>query len=374
MVESEKRLLEAAGVDVRQVLFDNADLTESKSIGGDMALAASAVWSRAARRRVGRELDAHGSQVMHVHNTFSAASPSVYRAASERRVPIVQTLHNYRPVCPKATVFRDGHPCTDCVGRPIPWPAVVHACIHGSRPRSLVTGATIAIHRARGTYSREIAAYLALSEFQRRLMVTGGLPAGRIRVVPNFLEPDPGAGNGRRAGLLFVGRLSEEKGIRTLVEAAARVPGSVSVAGGGPLGEVAERAAADGTVHRLGPLDRSSVADEVRRAVALVLPSVWFEGFPVVLLEAFASGTPVIASRIGSLAELVEDDITGLLAQPGDAAHLAERMRWALEHPGEMAAMGANARRRYETRYRGSSHLKALLETYARSIEHRSVQ
>ena len=368
VVEAEMRLLERAGVDVRQVIFDNADLRESESISGDLAIATAAIWSRAAKRRVAHELGSHRSQVMHVHNTFSAASPSVYRAASELGIPVVQTLHNYRPVCPKATAFRDGHPCTDCVGRPVPWPAVAHACIQQSRPRSLVTSATIAIQRARGTYSRGIATYLALTEFQRRLMVSGGLPAGRIRVIPNFVEPDPGAGTGLRSGLLFVGRLSEEKGIRALVGAAARLPGTVSAAGGGPLAPIVADAHAAGSLRYLGPLTPPAVADEIRRAVALLLPSVWFEGLPVVLIESYASGTPVIASEIGSLAEVVEDGVTGLLAAPGDAADLAERMRWAVAHPREMAGMGANARARYESRYRGSVHLEALLDAYGSAL------
>ena len=369
VVEAEKRLLEAAGIEVRQVIFDNADLRESESIGRDLGLAGAALWSRAAKRRVGRELTSHRSQVMHVHNTFSAASPSVYRAASELGVPVVQTLHNYRPVCPKATAFRDGQPCTDCVGKPIPWPAIAHACVQHSRPRSLAISATIALARARGTYSREIATYLALTEFQGRMMVRGGLPAASIRVVPNFVEPDPGPGTRSREGLLFVGRLSEEKGIQALVRAAASAPGTVSVAGDGPLASVVAEADGAGTLRYLGSLAPPAVAEEIKRAVALLLPSVWYEGLPIVLIEAYACGTPVIASRIGSLAEVVEEGVTGLLAKPGDSADLANRMRWAAEHPREMAAMGTSARQRYESRYRGPLHLGALLDAYRSALD-----
>ena len=367
VVEAEKRLLENAGIDVRQVIFDNADLRESESLAGDLRLAASAIWSRAAKRRVGSALDAHGSQLMHVHNTFSAASPSVYMAASERGVPVVQTLHNYRLVCPAATAFRDGRVCTDCVGRSVPWPAVLHACVRGSRPQSLVTSATIAVHRARGTYGRAISSYVALTDFQRQLMVQGGLPARRIGVIPNFLEPDPGRGSDSRAGLLFVGRLTREKGIPALVKAAGLVPGIVSVAGDGPLSDIVEQADAAGHVSYLGRLTGASVADHIRRTTALILPSVWFEGLPLVLIEAFATGTPVVASRIGSLAELVEDGVTGLFAEPGNVRDLAERIAWARDHPSEMHEMGGNARQRYEARFRGETHLAALLETYARA-------
>ena len=196
VVAAERLLLEEAGIQVEQVLFDNADLRESRSLAGDVRLAAAAVWSRSAERRVGVALAKHKPQVMHVHNTFAAASPSVYAAASAHAVPVVQSLHNYRLVCPAATVFRDGHACTDCVGRRVPWPAVVHSCVRGSRAQSVVAATTLSVHRALGTFGRGIDTYLAGTSFQRQLMVDGGLPAGRIQVVPNFLEPDPGVGEG----------------------------------------------------------------------------------------------------------------------------------------------------------------------------------
>jgi glycosyltransferase involved in cell wall biosynthesis len=364
VVAAEKRLLEEAGVDVRQVIFDNADLRESQSPLGDLKLAASAIWSRAAERRVRAAVAAHRPQVMHVHNTFAAASPSVYSAAMAQGVPVVQTLHNYRLVCPAATVFRDGRACTDCVGRSLPWPAVAHGCVRGSRPQSAVVTATITFHRALGTFTRKIGAYVALTSFQRQLMVSGGLPPERIRVISNFLEPDPGTGSGLRAGVVYVGRLSEEKGLAALLHAATLAPGLLRVAGRGRLAPMVEQAAAGGYIEYLGALVASSVFDQMGRAVALVLPSIWFEGFPVVVVEAYATGTPVIASRIGSLAEIIEDGVTGLLVEPGDAVGLANRMRWSVDHPEEMRQMGANARRRYETRFRGASHVAALLDMY----------
>lgn len=363
VVAAEKRLLEDAGLAVHQVVFDNADLRESESMAGDIRLALSAIWSRAAAKRVSAALIESDAQVMHVHNTFTAASPSVYAAASARGVPIVQTLHNYRFVCPAATLFRDGRPCTDCVGRSIPWPGVVHACVRGSRSQSLVVAATSTVHRTRGTFGA-IGAFIALTEFQRQMMTAGGLPARKIRVVPNFLEPDPGPGVGSREGLLFVGRLSVEKGVAALTAAAARLPGLVSVVGSGPLAPAVERADTAGDVRYRGALDRNSVAAAIRGAIALVVPSVWFEGLPLVVLEAFASGTPVVASRIGSLAELVEDGVTGLLVSPNDPDDLAGRMKWAADHPAEMGEMGLRARSRYEALYRGATHLSELRAVY----------
>ena len=363
VVEAERRLLVAAGISVHQVLFDNADLRESMSPVGDLRLAASAIWSRRALRRVRAAIATHQPDIMHVHNTFAAASPSVYTAADG--VPVIQTLHNYRMVCPVATAFRDGRACTDCVGRFAPWPGVLHACVHGSRSQSAVAATTIAVHRALGTFQRRIAIYVALTAFQRQLMIDGGLPAERIRVISNFLEPDPGIGNGPRSGILYVGRLAEEKGVGVLLRAAALRPGMIRVAGDGPLQSLAKRAGAVGDIEYLGPLERLPVLEELRRAIALVLPSIWFEGFPLAVLEAYATGTPVIASRIGSLAEIVEDGVTGMLAEAHDAEGLGERLRWAAGHPQEMDEMGSRARYQYETRFRGPTHLAALLNTYA---------
>lgn len=362
VVEAERQLLEAAGMSVHQVIFDNADLREGRSVAADVRLAASAIWSRTAARRVRGAIQAHKPDVLHVHNTFAAASPSVFTAANGQ--PVVHTLHNYRMVCPVATVFRDGHACTDCVGRAVPWPGVLHACVHGSRAQSAVAAATVTVHRALGTFRRHVGLYVALTSFQRDLMIEGGLPAERIRVISNFLEPDPGAREGPRSGILYVGRLAEEKGIVVLLRAAMLADVHVRVAGAGPLASAVEQAAAARDVDYAGSLEPSAVIGELRNTIALVLPSIWFEGFPLVLVEAYATGTPVIASRIGSLAEIVQDGVTGLLAEPHDAEGLAERLRWATEHPTEMRQMGLNARRRYETQLRGATHLAALMDTY----------
>jgi len=372
VVEAERRLLEAAGIAVQQLLFDNADLHESRSPLGDLGIAASAVWSRTAARRVRDELVSFRPQVMHVHNTFAAASPSVYAPASRLGIPVVQSLHNYRMVCPVATAFRDGQPCTDCVGMPIPLPAVVHACVRGSRAQSAVVVSTLTVHRALGTFRRGIDEYLVGTAFQRDLLVRGGLPARRLRVVPNFLEPDPGAGSGERAGVLFVGRLAEEKGIAALLRAAGMMPGQVTVIGDGPLAPLVREAAAAGRITYLGALWSADMRPHLRRAAALAMTSIWFEGFPMIVLEAFAAGTPVMASRIGSLPDIVDEGLTGMLVAPGDADGLARRFAWAVEHPAELAAMGARARQAYEERYRGPTHLAALLDAYGAATRSRS--
>ena len=369
VVAAEKRLLEEAGLLVAQVVFDNPRPGGRRLSIAPLTQSLSTIWSRGAAHRVREAIKNTGAQVVHVHNTFVSASPSVYDAAYSCGVPVVQTLHNYRLFCPAGTAYRAGRPCTDCLGRAIPLPAVVHACYRGSRAQSAVVAAALSIGRARGTYWRRVGAYLALTEFQRELLVRSGLPSDRIQVVPNFLEPDPSVVGRPRSGFLFVGRLSQEKGLATLLRAAALAPGTIRVAGRGPCAPQVQAAGERGDLQMLGHLDKAEVLDQLRGAAAMVLPSVWFEGFPVSVLEAYATGTPVIASRIGSLAEVVKEGVTGLLAEPGDPDDLASRLRWAIDHPAEMQRMGFEARREYETKYRGDVHLSSLLETYRRLIE-----
>ena len=371
VVEEERRLLSSAGLEVDQVIFDNAAIDES-SVRNRARTAASAMWSADAAKRVSTAIRSARPDVVHVHNTFVLASPSVFWAASRSAVPVVHTLHNYRLVCPVATCFRDGHCCTDCVGQPIPLPGVVHACVRGSRTQSAVVSATIAAHRAIGTWTRRIDRYIALTAFQRSLLVQGGLPAHRISVVPNFLEPDPGANVAARGGFLYLGRLALEKGIATLTAAAALSGHAVRVAGDGPAVDLVEAAAASDNVVALGRLATVDARAEVASAVALIVPSLWFEGFPMVVLEAYASGTPVIASRIGSLAEVIEDGTTGLLVAPGDSRALGDAITWADGHRSEMRAMGMNARARYEERFRGQDHLAALMDVYGQAGERRN--
>jgi glycosyltransferase involved in cell wall biosynthesis len=231
-----------------------------------------------------------------------------------------------------------------------------------------VAATTVGVHRALGTFAR-IDTYLAGTAFQRQLMVDGGLPADRIQVVPNFLEPDPGAGAGLGRPALRRAACRGE-GLATLLRAAESVR-ERRVVGNGPLAPLVSDADAAGTVRYLGPQWADAMRERLRGAGALVVPSIWFEGFPMVVIEAFAAGTPVIASRIGALADIVEDGVVGLLADPGDAGQLGERLEWAIGHPGELAELGMRARQRYEARFRGPEHLAALLETYQAVITRR---
>jgi glycosyltransferase involved in cell wall biosynthesis len=363
VVEAESALLRSDGRVVEELRFDNAAWARAGGAPGRLRHGLETVWSSRARRRIRQTVDAFQPDLVHVHNTFPSASPAIY-SALRKDVPVVQTLHNYRLVCPAGTLFRAGRPCTDCLGRAVPWPGVKHACYRDSASASAVVATMLSTHRLLRTWSR-VDAFVALSAGMRELMISGGLPGDRIRTVPNFLEPDPGVGKGARTGFLYMGRLTEEKGLRVLIEAARTRPGLVRVAGDGPLASLVAEAAADGSILNLGYRDRAALLDDIRSATAIVVPSLWFEPFGMVILEAFAAGTPVIASRIGAIPDIVDDGETGLLVDPGDAAALAGAMQWAQDNPKRALEMGRRARGVYEARFRGPAHLEALLDTYS---------
>ena len=367
VVESEVAMLRAAGHEVREYRRHNDELAEM----GKARAAADTMWSRRTRSDLGGLLAAWPADVLHVHNTFPLVSPSLYWAAASARVPVVQTLHNFRLLCPQAMLLRDGRVCRDCVGR-VPLPAVRHGCYRGSRAQTAVLAGMLVLHRGLGTWQRKVQRYVALNDFCRDEFVRGGLPAERIVIKPNFVESPPAAGalsgaaGTARSGLLFVGRLAPEKGVTVLAQAAASLPdGSVAVAGSGPLADQVRQAPG---LQALGALAPAEVADVMGRSLALVMPSLWFENFPRTLVEAYAAGLPVIASRLGAMAELVQDGVTGLLAEPGDAHDWASKMRWALDHPAEMGRMGAAARARYEALYTPQRNLAQLLDIYEQAV------
>lgn len=362
VVDAELALLQGRGHAVRLLGRHNDEIKGMSRLAGLQQM----FWSGRTVDEVAQVVADFRPDVMHVHNTFPLVSPSVYWAADRAGVPVVQTLHNFRLHCPQAMYLREGRVCEDCLGR-LPWRGAVRGCYRESKLQSTALAGMLAAHRALGTWRGKVTRYIALNEFCRSKFVAGGLPAERVVVKPNFVDFAAPA-EGPRSGFLFVGRLSAEKGVRTLAEACGLTGLATRVAGTGPEAECLDGLAA---VSRLGALGADQVREEMSRAEMLVLPSVWYENFPRTLVEAFACALPVIASRIGALAELVEDGVTGLLFEPGNAADLAEKMRWAAAHPGRLREMGQAARARYEADYTAERNYGQLMAIYDDAIAER---
>lgn len=364
VVDAERDLLASRGHDVRVHHSTNAVMSSLSPLQA----AARTLWSTEDHAAVAHMLADWRPDVVHIHNTFQAMSPAVIWAAARARVPVVQTLHNFRLICPQAMLLRSESVCEDCVGH-VPWRGVVRACYRQSRLQTAALASTLVFHRVVGTYDKHVARFIALSEFSRSKLMEGGLDGRRIAVKPNFYEAEAEPVFDGREGGLFVGRLSREKGIEVLVRA-AREHGlsGVTVIGDGP--EHAEAVAAQFGERWLGFQPLSVVVAQMRRAAFLVLPSICYENFPRTIVEAYASGLPVIASAMGAMAELVDDGVTGLLVEPNNAAALAAGVAWAQSHPQAMQRMGVTAFQRYQQRYRAQTNHDQLIDIYQQAIVH----
>jgi len=326
--------------------------------------AVDTVWSRNTVAALTEAIQRFRPDIVHFHNTFPLISPAAYWAVRAAGLPVVQTLHNFRLHCPQAMYLREGRVCEDCLGH-VPWRSVVHGCYRDSRAQSAVLTGMLVVHRALGTYRDKVTRYIALNEFCRRKFIEGGLPPERVRVKPNFVDFAPPE-SGEREGFLFVGRLSSEKGVDVMVRAWNILgDGSLRVAGTGPEAGLLEGVRG---LTALGALAGDAVRDQLGSAVALVLPSICYDSFPRTLVEAFACALPVIASRLGPLADLVEDGVTGLLFEPGNASDLAQKLRWAQENPQRMEEMGRNARAKYEAEFSAAKNYPQLVAIYEDAI------
>jgi glycosyltransferase involved in cell wall biosynthesis len=359
VVEDEARLLSEGGHTV--------DLWQPTPTGvsgiGLLRTGIDAVWCRNAIEEIGQRTRVNRAEIVHFHNLFPALSPAALRASSAEGVASVMTLHNYRLMCLPSTFLRDDRICEDCLGR-APWRGVIHRCYRDSFLGSAAMAISLSVHRSLGTFNR-IARYLAVSEFVRRKYVEAGFPASQIKVKSNFAWP-----TARREGpgdhFLFLGRLSPEKGARTVIDAWTGTTDKLLVVGEGPEGDRLRRAA-PGNVEFVGSVPQQEVSRFLRGARALLVPSLWYEAQPRVILEAYAAGVPVIASRIGGLPELVHEDVSGLLVTPNDPAAWAAAVEQLLDDR-RAERLGEGAHRLWAERHSPEQGLKALEENYRAAL------
>jgi glycosyltransferase involved in cell wall biosynthesis len=365
--ELERWLLESHGHRVTVYRRSNQEIEAYSGIRR-IGLLKTAIWASDTRQDFAQLLRQEKPDVVHVHNTFVMISPSIYSACYEAGIPLVQTLHNYRLLCPAATFFRDGKICEDCLDHSL-WQSVRHACYRDSRSATAMVALMLATHRQRNTWGREISRFVALSQFSRTKFIEGGMAAEKIAVKPNFIHPDPGARSGNGEYGLFVGRLSPEKRVSTLLTAWKRfrldIP--IFIIGDGPEREQLEAQSATsglGVVRFLGHLPREQALAFLRKARFLIFSSELYENCPMTIVESFACSIPVICSAIGSMKEMVDNGRTGLFFNPGDPDDLAEKVVWAWNHPNEMRSMGNEARMEFESRYSAEKNYEMLMGIY----------
>ena len=372
--DQERQLLERAGHQVVAYRRSNHEIEELSAVGR-LALVKQTVWATDTRQELSRLLRQEKPQLVHVHNTFLMVSPSIYSACREAGVPVVQTLHNYRLLCPAANLFRDGRVCEECIEHSL-WRSVRYACYRESRMATATSALMLAAHRRLGTWTTMVDSYIATTEFARRKFVAAGFPPHKMRVKPNFVASDPGLKEAEGEYALFVGRLSPEKGLKTLLAAWEQLhsPRPLLVVGDGPMRAELESAAAGcglSNVHFRGRVNRAEATLAMKKARFLVVPSECYENFPMAIAEAFACGTPVVCSRLGAMQEIVTDGLTGLHFSPGDPGDLAAKAEWAWAHTKHMEQMGRQARQEYEARYTAQKNYSVLMDIYRSTLASR---
>jgi|SRR5579872_241536 len=368
---NEAHLLRAAGHEVVQYVRTNDEI-HNYGPWKKSTLSLRTIWAWDSAQDLKELLKQEKPTLAHFHNTFPLISPAAYLACQEVGIPVIQSLHNPRLICPAATLYRDGHACEDCLGKAIAWPGVLHACYRNSRIQSGVVASMLMVHHYLNTWEKQVNAYIVFTEFYRQKFTDAGLPHKKIAIKPHFVTRDPGQTQDKQDYALFVGRLAVEKGVVTLLKAwegLKSIP--LKIRGDGPLQTRAWERARDRTyrtelVPRLAKKDLLALLHGAR---FLIWPSEgYYETFGLIAIEAFACGVPVVASGIGVMAEIVSDGRTGLHFRAGDPSDLAAKVNWAWTHPEEMRVMGRAARAEYEAKYTAEHNYCQLMSIYSRAI------
>lgn len=365
--EDEIKILRQNGHEVVRYTKHNDEVKSTNKL----AVATKTIWNRQTSREVGDLIRQHRIDVVHAMNTFPLISPSLYYTARRQGVAVVQSLQNYRLFCPGAYFMREGKLCTKCLETRTPWPAVQHGCYRGSRTGSAVVASMLVTHRLLGTWKKMVNRFCVCTHHGKQVFADGGLPADRIIVKPNFLDPAPeiGPGNGNYA--IFVGRLSPEKGIAELLAAWQQMPNppALKIVGDGPLRAAVKQATLKSEkIEYLGWKTLTEVAQLVGAASCLILPSLWYEGFPKTQIEAMALSTPVLASNLGSMSESVIPWTNGLHFEPGSAEAIRNCVTQFFTSRDRWPALRKSTRQDFLEKYTGQRNYELLIDLYEQAI------
>jgi glycosyltransferase involved in cell wall biosynthesis len=361
VVAVDAQLLRSAGHAVTQYIVPNP----VRSIETGMRLGLS-LWNPAAGRRFRRQLEVAKPDIVHIHNTWFSITPSAAYEARRVGTPVVMTLHNYRLSCANGQFFRDGIQCTDCLtGSALN--GLLHRCYQDSFAASAFAAANMGIHRQLGTWTRNVDLFLCLTEFAKSRFAEAGIPEGKLRVRHNCVA-DPGERTvpaSKSYQVAYIGRLASEKGVRVLLEAwrlARMADCELLVIGDGPEREALEAMRVPG-VRFTGPMEHQAVLETLRSVRSLVFPSLWFEGEPMIVVEALATGTPVLASDLGGIPELLGHGSAGWLTRAGDVDAWRRSLRNLRDHADVDMKSGA-ARDIYLKRHTTLEGLQGLVGSY----------
>ncbi|MCK9861963.1 glycosyltransferase family 4 protein [Paenibacillus sp. ATY16] len=376
VVSQELNLLNSNGIHSEVYSVSN-DMINDKNLLQKAMLAINTTWSKAEYVALKRKLISMKPDVVHVHNFFPLISPSVYYACNNLKIPVVQTLHNYRIICPSGMFLREGKVCEKCLKGSL-INSVLNGCYRDSIFQTIPVAAMIKVNRMLGTWAKKVDKFISLTDFARNKFIEAGIPEDLIVTKPNFITSMRDTQEreiNTTKYLLFVGRVSLEKGVETLLEAwSGMVEKSnykLCIIGDGPEKERLEQLySTDNSVVFLGKQEKESVLEYMQNSMYLIVPSLWYEGFPMTIIESYSMGTPVLASRIGSLQEVVVSGETGLHFNPGDIEDMRTVLLMAINYRDhEYEKLREKVSLIYQKNYTAEVNLKFITEIYNNVIE-----
>lgn len=367
-VSQEIKLLRSSGHEVELVSFHNQP---GSSIISKIKFAFSALYNFYSYEKLKKKIEFFKPDIAHVHNFFFEASPSIFFILKKKKIPVVLTLHNYRLVCANALLLRKNAPCELCVGKTFPLDGVKYRCYHSSVVESTIVTSISSVHKILATWTNKVDKYIALTEFSKDILQNSSLnlKKNKISVKPNFVFDNEFRKQERENFFLFVGRISPEKGIHILLEIFANNPGiQLVIIGDGPEKEILQKMYLEyKNILFAGYKGKNEVLLYMKRAKALVFPSIWYEGLPFTIIEAFSTGTPVIASRLGSMAELITHNYNGFLFNIKDLLSL-QSILLNFEQFAQKYNIYNNSRQTYLEKYTPEKNLSIILSIYNEAI------
>ncbi len=372
-VDSEIKLLRQKEHDVRVLKFDNKIIVQQKN---SFLTGIQSIYNTSSRKLVTDAINTFHPDLIHVHNLFFLASPSVLFAAKKHRVPVILTLHNYRLICCNALLLRNNTVCELCVQKKFPLSGIKYKCYRSSGSQSALVTSITSIHKILRTWKNKVHTYIALTEFGKNKFINSSLALnpGQIKVIPNFVE-DAGVGPVSRNGFLFVGRISQEKGVAMMLECFAELPQyNLIVAGEGPdKMKLQTQFKNSSNIIFYGQKPKNEILELMKQSEALIFPSIWYEGLPFSVIEAFSTGTPVISSNLGAMTDMIKDGYNGLHFYPNNVHDLKESIEKFMQI-ADRNRIRVHARETYEKSYTPDSHYHQLLSVYQKALDDSSKQ
>jgi len=366
--ENEYKLLVKNENEVEKLLFSNDSIHTALD---KLKVGISSIYSKNSAETLREKIHSFKPDIIHVHNFFPVASPSIFYVADELNVPIVMTLHNYRLVCPNALLFRKNEVCEKCIDKKFPLAGVLNGCYRDSKVQSFALALMSYVHKKKKTWNTKVSKYIALTSFAKEKILHSslGLDVQQVVVKPNFVE-DFGFDYEKEDYFLFVGRLSVEKGISLLLNAFKGSDKKLIIIGAGPLEEEVKKATLENNnIVYLGFRDKEFIMQKLKKAKALVFSSIWYETFGMTIIEAFSAGTPVVGANIGSPNEIIKDNQNGLIYKVNDLESLKEKIESIDKDDKVYKSLCVEARKSYETLYTPEQNYKQLMSIYTSVIQ-----